>query len=159
MAYTPQAGDEGLGLFLAALRDYLVADTDITELLPSGTAGVMPEGFFTHDTPTPAVLLMIIGDGESSWGKDAQLVRLLVTVLDRGRGYWMIERLIHRIRKRINDTQSALSFLTYEPGTADHTVLHIEASGTTTSASYPAWKAEGRGLYVFAHLAELPMAA
>lgn len=156
--YTPQAGDEGMGLFMVALRDYLVADATILELLPNGAASILPEGFFTNDTPTPAVVISMIGDGESAWGVDAQLVRLMVNVLDRGRGYHTIERVLRRIRRRINDTQTAMEYLTYTPGTSDHSVLHIEAPGSSTSATYPNWNAEGRALYVFAHLAELPTA-
>jgi hypothetical protein len=155
--YVPQANDEGLALFLAAFRDYLAADAAITSLLPAGASSIIPEGFFTADTSTPTLLVTTIGDGESVEGIDVQLVRLLVWVMHRGRGYYEIERLLHRARVRINDTPSAVSFFTF-PETEPLRLWHIKAAGTTASASFPHWQAEGRGLYVFANIGGLSSA-
>lgn len=166
MPYTVQSGDEGIALFLAALRDFITTETALTAytaagdypavplseqvlpLLPNGAASVLPEGFLTDTTPTPAVLLSVIGDGNSAYGRDVQLVRLLVYVLDRGRGYYEIERILQRLRKRLNTSSRWQQFFTFSAG--DLQLLHLEATGSTASASYPNWRAEGRALYVFA---------
>jgi hypothetical protein len=150
--YTPQPGDEGLGLLLVALRDYLAADEAILELLPAREKGIVAEGFLTNDTPTPFIMPTVIGDGESAWGVDAQLVRLLIYAGDRGRGYSRIERLLNRIRRRINNSPAAQVFFTF-PSTEPMHLLSIEVSGSSASATLPAWRAELRGLFVFAHLA------
>lgn len=155
--YQPQPGDEGLALFLAAFRDYLAADPKVIELLPQGADSIIPEGFLTEDTPTPVVMPTMVGDGESSYGNDVQLVRLLVYVLDRGRGYYDIERILHRLRSRLNDTPAVLEFFTFPPDEPLR-VWSINASGSSASASFPAWKAEGRGLYVFVQVGGLPAA-
>lgn len=145
--YTPTPGDEGFALLKAALRDYLVGDTTITSELASGQYGIIDEGFFTETTPTPCIMFATVGDGQTAAVADAALVRLIVYVLDRGRGLLKIERILHRVRRRLNDTDAALSFLTFPAGTL--VVEHIEASGSSSSASLPAWKAEARGVYVF----------
>lgn len=174
MAYTVQSGDEGTALFLAALRDYIVTETaqaaytpdgdypavpvadQILPLLPNGTASVIPEGFLTDTTPTPVVLLSMIGDGNTAYGRDVQLVRLLVYVLDRGRGYYDIDRVLQRLRTRFNTSSRWQQFFTFSTGNLQ--LLHLEATGSTASASYPNWRAEGRALYVFAHLRGLTTA-
>lgn len=153
--YQPQPGDEGMALFLAAFRDFLAADPDLMELLPNGADSIIPEGFLTEDTPTPVVMPAMIGDGESAWGIDVQLVRLVVYVIDRQRGYYTIERVLQRLRRRVNDTPAMLEFFTFPPDEPLQ-VLSISASGTTASATFHAWKAEGRGLYVFAQVGGLP---
>lgn len=153
--YTPQPGDEGMALLLAAFRDYIAADPAITELLPQGVNSIIPEGFLTENTPTPVIMPTIVGDGES--GNDVQFVRLLVYVIDRGRGYYTIERILHRLRTRLNDSPTALEFFTFPPNEPLR-ILNINASGTSTSASFPAWKAEGRGLYVFIQVGGMPAA-
>jgi len=148
--YYPQPGQEGLGLIKAALRSYITADLSahglpsVTELLPSGANGVIDEGDLTEDTPTPLVMFATVGDGQDRGG----LVRLLLYVLDRGRGLLLIERVLHRLRKRLNTTEVALDYLTFPPGT-DLVIQHIEASGSSSSLTLPAWRAEGRALYVF----------
>lgn len=145
--YTPQAGDEGLSLFLAALRDYLLSEPTVTEVLQ----GVIPEGFLTESTATPVAVLSMVGDGESAYGRDVQLCRLLVYVLDRDRGQFNIEKGLSRIRKLINDTERCLSFFSF-PVETGLSLTHLEATGTTASATFPKWGCEGRGLYIFAHL-------
>jgi len=145
--YTPTVGDEGFGLLKAALRDYLINDTTITSELPSGQYGVIDEGFLTETTLTPCIMFATVGDGQSAAVRDASLVRLIVYVVDRGRGLLKIERILNRVRRRLNSTEAALSFLTFPAGTL--VVEHIEASGSSSSASLPAWKAEARGVYVF----------
>ena len=145
--YTPVAGDEGFQLLKAALRDYLINDTTITAELASGQYGIIDEGFFTETTPTPCIMFATIGDGQSAAVRDATLVRFIVYVLDRGRGLLKVERILNRVRRRLNSTEAALSFLTFPAGTL--VVEHIEASGSSSSASLPAWKAEARGVYVF----------
>lgn len=153
--YTPQPGDEGLALLLASIRDYLAEDPAILELLPQGADSIVPEGFLTENTPTPVIMPTMIGDGESAYGNDVQLVRLLIYVLDRGRGYYDIERLMYRMRKRLNDTPAVLEFFTFPPDEPLR-VWNINASGSSASTSFPAWKAEGRGLYVFVQVGGLP---
>lgn len=152
--YIPQPEDEGLALYLVALRDYLAADPAVIELLPSGAAGIIPEGDFREDTPTPVIMPAMGGDGGGGYGRDVQLVRLILYVLDRGRGNYAIERILSRIRRRINDTEAALAFFTFPPGERLQ-VWSIEAKGGTASTSFPNWRAEGRGLYVFAHVGGL----
>lgn len=155
--YTPQVGDEGLQLFLAAVRDYIASETDVTSLLPSGATGVLPEGFLTTETPTPAVLIAMIGDGQSAAGRGVQLVRLIVYVMDRGRGYYFIEKVLHRLRALFNDSPGVAEYFTF-PSEEPLKVWSINASGTTTSASFPQWKCEGRGIYLFAEVGGLPTA-
>lgn len=152
MVYIPQPGDEGLALFLVALRDYLAADPSIVSLLPEGASSIIPEGFLTESTPTPVILMATVGDGAQ--GPDVQLVRLILYVMDRDRGYYNIERILARMRKRLNDTQTARDFFTFPPE-EPLKLWGIEASGSTTSATFPNWKMEGRGLYVFAQLGGL----
>lgn len=146
--YTPTQGDEGYALLKAALRDYLAADTTITSELPSKAAGIIDEGFLTETTPTPCIMFATVGDGQSAGVREQALVRLIVYVVDRGRGLLKIERILNRVRRRLNRTDAALSFLTFPVGTG-LVVEHIEASGSSSSASLPAWKAEARGVYVF----------
>lgn len=146
--YTPQAGDEGFGLIKAALRDYLAADTTITSELPQGSSSFIDEGFLAETTATPVVMFATVGDGQSAAVREQSLVRLIVYVVDRGRGLLKVERILHRVRRRINDTDAALEFFTF-PAATGLVVEHIEASGSSSSASLPAWKAEARGVYVF----------
>lgn len=155
MPYQPLAGDEGMVLVLAALRDYLAADPTIVALLPEGADSIIPEGFFTNETQTPVIMPTVIGDGESAWGNDVQLIRLIVTVLDRGRGYAQIERVLHRMRRRLNDTEAVEVFFTFPP-TELTKIWHVGAKGSTASTSFPNWRAEGRGLYVFIEVGGLP---
>lgn len=146
--YIPLPGDEGYGALKAALRDYLIADTTITSELPSGAAGVIDEGFLTETTPTPCIMFATVGDGQSAAVREQSLVRLIVYVVDRGRGLLKVERILNRVRRRLNNTEAALQFLTF-PVETGLVVEHIEASGSSSSASLPAWKAEARGVYVF----------
>src|SRR5688500_16308329 len=109
--YTPQAGDEGLQLLNAALRDYIASDTGasgVVELLPDGAAGVLSEGFMSTETETPALLIAKLGFGESASGDDVRLVRYIVYAMERGRGYYLIEKLLYRLMKLFNDTPRAL---------------------------------------------------
>ena len=66
--YTPQPGDEGLQLLAVALRDYILSEASIVELLPEGVESVVPEGFLTSETPTPVLLIAKLGHGESAAG-------------------------------------------------------------------------------------------
>lgn len=152
--YTPQPDEEGLGLIKAALRDYIAADLSayglpsVTALLPNGAASILDEGFLTAETAGPAVVFTTIGDGQSAQCRANSLVRLIVYAIDTGRGLSKIERVVHRLRKRLNSTTLALDFLTFPPE-VELRVENIEASASTASASLPAWKAEARGVYVF----------
>jgi hypothetical protein len=154
MTYTPQAGDEGFALIKAALRDYIIADLSayglpsVTSELPSGAASVIDEGFLTTTTPTPVVMFTTVGDGQSEDVRENTLVRFIVYVVDRGRGLSTIERVLHRVRKRLNKTDVALDFLTF-PSSVEMRVESIEAKGSTASVTLPAWGAEARGVYVF----------
>jgi hypothetical protein len=155
MPYTPQPGEEGYGLIKAALRDYLIADLSayglpsVTELLPSGAAGIIDEGHFTENTPTPVMMFTTLGDGQTADIRANTLVRFIVYAIDRGRGLYTIERLIHRVRLRLNKTDVALAHFAFPVGTADLRIENIEASGSGASATLPAWRAEARGVYVF----------
>ena len=152
--YTPQPGEEGFAIVKAALRDYIAADLSayglpsVVSELPNGAAGIIDEGFLTDTLPTPVVMFTTVGDGQSEQIRENTLVRFIVYVVDRGRGLSTIERVLHRIRRRINKTDVALNYLTF-PSDVDLRVENIEASGSTASVSLPAWKAEARGLYVF----------
>src|SRR5215217_1330077 len=128
--YTPQIGDEGFGLLKAALRDYLAGDTTITSELPTGRNGIIDEGFLTEETPTPCIMFATVGDGQSAAVRDQTLARLIVYVVDRGRGLLKIERILNRVRRRLNQTDAALSFLTF-PAETGLVVEHIEASGSS----------------------------
>lgn len=157
--YTPQDGDEGLQLLSAALRDYIASDTGekgVVELLPSAGA-VIPEGFMESETVTPVVMLAKLGFGESAAGGDVRLVRYIVYAMERGRGYYLIEKLLHRLMKLFNDTPRALEFLTF-PSTEPLKVLTIKVPGGTATASFPQWQAEGEGLYLFVEVRGLPTA-
>lgn len=153
--YWPQTGDEGFALLKAALRDYIVADLSayglpsVTELLPSGSSSVIDEGHMTDTTETPVVMVTTVGDGQEASVKDNTLARFIVYAIDRGRGLSTIEKVLHRLRKRLNKTDVTREFFSFPPNTVDFTVEHIEASGSTSSVSLPAWKAEGRAVYVF----------
>lgn len=156
--YTPQPGDEGIQLLLAAIRDYIAEETPVIELLPEGAAGVLPEGFLTDQTSTPIILVANLGDGKTASGAGVQLVRLIVYVMDRGRGYYNIEKVLHRLRGLFNDTPRAMEFLSFPPSEPLR-VLSFNASGTTASATFPQWKCEGRGLYLFIEVSGLPTAS
>jgi hypothetical protein len=152
--YTPKPGEEGFGLLKAALREYLVADLSAAGLpsviaeLPNGAQSIIDEGFLTAETPTPVVMFTTVGDGQTDNVAAHSLVRFIVYVVDKGRGLSKVERILHRIRRRLNRTELALNHLTFPPG-VEPIVVHIEASGSTSTASLPAWKAEARGLYLF----------
>lgn len=151
MPYTPTSGDEGTQLLLSALRDFIRSDTasgGVVPLLPAGTAGVLPEGFLTNETLTPAIVIADLGYGEAASGGDVRLVRYIVYAIDRGRGYYNIDRLIYRLGKLLNGTEAALNYLTF-PSAEPLMVLSLKAPGATATASYPGWKAEGKGLYLF----------
>ena len=152
--YVPQPGEEGFALLKAALRAYLIADLSaeglpsVTELLPLGANSVIDEGFLTETTPTPVLMFATVGDGQTAQVRTNSLVRFILYAIDRGRGLSRIERVLHRVRMRINRTDLALSRLTFPQGT-DLIVVNIQASGSSSSVSLPAWKAEARGLYTF----------
>src|SRR5262245_15955416 len=102
--------DEGFGMLKAALRDYIAADLSanglpsVIELLPGGANGIIDEGNLTPETATPIVMFTTVGDGQTADVGDNALVRLIVYVLDRGRGLSVIERILHRMRRRLNKT-------------------------------------------------------
>ena len=146
--YTPQPDDEGIQLLTAALRDYVRSEPGIISLLPAGNGGVIPEGFMTNETPTPIILIADLGYGESASGDDVRLQRYIVYVLDRGRGYFYIDKGLTRLGKLFNNTQRALDFLTF-PAEEPLKVLTIRAPGATATASFPQWTCEGKGLYLF----------
>jgi hypothetical protein len=155
--YTPQAGDEGLQLLGSALRDYIASDTGVggvVELLPSVEA-IIPEGFMESETDTPVVMLAKLGHGQSAAGTEVRLVRYIVYAMERGRGYYLIEKLLHRLMKLLNDTPRALEFLTF-PSTEPLKVLSVKAPGGTATASFPQWTCEGEGLYLFVEVRGLP---
>lgn len=155
MPYTPQPGEEGFGLIKAALREYLAADLSahglpsVIELLPSGRNGIIDEGFLAEDVPTPVVMFATVGDGQTADVRANSLTRFIVYVVDRGRGLYTIERILHRIRRRLNRTDVALDYFAFPVGSSDLRIEHIEASGSTASTTLPAWRAEARGVYVF----------
>ena len=158
--YQPQDGDEGLQLLSVALRDYIASDTavgGVVELLPGGAEGVIPEGFMTSETDTPIVLIAKLGFGESASGTEIRLVRYIIYVLDRGRGYYAIEKVLHRLTKLFNDTPRALEYLTF-PQEEPLKVLSIKAPGGTATASFPQWQCEGEGAYLFVEVRGLPTA-
>ncbi len=152
--YIPQSGEEGFVLLKSALREYIAADLSayglpsVTELLPQGRASIIDEGFLAETTPTPIVMFTTVGDGQSERIRENSLVRFILYVVDKGRGLSTIERVLHRVRRRLNKTDVALDYLTFPVG-VDIRVENIEASGSTASVSLPAWKAEARGVYVF----------
>lgn len=154
MTYTPQPDEEGYGLIKAALRAYLAEDLSaeglpsVTALLPSGAAGIIDEGFLTEQTPTPVVMFATVGDGQTAEVRSNSLVRIILYVIDRGRGLYQIERVLHRIRKRLNRTDVALNYFAFPVGSTDLRIEDIQVSGSTSSASLPAWRAETRGVYV-----------
>jgi hypothetical protein len=156
MPYTPETGDEGIQLVLAALRDFIQEQTDITDLLGAGADSVLPEGFLTTSIAMPIIEIAIIGDGKSQVGSGVQLLRLMLWVMDRDRGYYAIERIINRLRNALNQGQVTREYFTFPPEEPVR-VLSTNATGTTASASFPRWKSEGRGLYVFMELFGLPV--
>lgn len=153
--YEPQPGDTGAQLIQVALRDYLATDAALLGLLGEGIESILPEGFLTLETPTPAIMFTVIGDGQSDFGIGDQLLRLIVYVVDRGRGYLRVEQILERMRALINNSPQAMEFLTFPPGFTP-LVLHIEATGTTASTTLPRFQCEARGLYVFLHLGGIP---
>jgi hypothetical protein len=156
MPYTPDSDDEGIQLMLAALRDYIKSDSGITGLLGDGADSVLPEGFLTTATPMPVIEIATIGDGKSQVGSGVQLLRIMLWVMDRDRGYFAIEKIINRLRNLLNNGPQTQAYFTF-PDTEPIHVLSVNASGTTASASFPRWKSEGRGLYVFIELFGLPV--
>jgi hypothetical protein len=157
MPYTPQAGDEGLQLLGAALRDYIISEEDITGVVPDHEVTALPEGFMTSETATPVIVLARLGYGESAAGGDTRLVRYIVYVLDRGRGYYWIEKLLFRLGKLLNDSERVAEFFTF-PAEEPLQVLTVRAPGGTATASFPSWQCEGEGLYLFVEVRGLPTA-
>ena len=154
MPYTPQAGDEGMQLFFVGLRDYIATNTGITDLLPNGAASIIPEGTLTPETELPVILIANNGDGEADVGRGVQIVRLILYVMDRGRGYYNIEIILHRLRNHLNNYDSMADYLTFP---ADEIVVYtLAAKGTTNSGTYPQWQCEGRGVYLFANIGNIP---
>ena len=154
MPYTPQSGDEGMQLFLVGLRDYIATNDDIVSLLGDGVDSIIPEGLFTPETPTPVILIANNGDGEADVGRDVQVVRLILYVMDRGRGFYNIEILLHRLRKHLNNYDVMADYLTFP---ADEIVVFtLAVKGSTNSGTYPQWQCEGRGLYLFANVGNIP---
>lgn len=154
--YIPQEGDVGMVLYANALRDYLMSDQNVTKSLKNGADGFWQEGMLRADTPTPCLMLTLLGDGDSSYGRDVTFVRHILWALDRGRGYQLIENALTHARARINNTPALMEFMTFPPGSLQ--VLHAETSGGTASTTFPNWKMEGRGIYVFSHVRGLTSA-
>lgn len=161
--YYPKLGEEGVGVLKGALRDFIVADLasynlpPVTALLPSGVSGVIDEGFFTTETLTPVVMCTTNGDGASAGSDQESLVRFLFYAIDRGRGLSAIERILDRLRWRLNvvadpehpHNYALVSQYFVLPPTERFRIERLEAPGTTFSTTLPAWRAEARGLYVF----------
>lgn len=131
----------------SAQRDFIAALPGVVSELADGTDSILPEGFFTHETPTPAIVIADLGDGESAEGSGTQLLRSIVYVMDRGRGYSRIDRVLHRLREGLNNTALVMAFFTFPPGEIN--LQHLRASGRTATATFPQWNCEGQGLYVF----------
>lgn len=158
MPFTPQAGDKGVQLIKAALAAYLALDTELSSYLgenEDGTPVIIDEGFFDETTPVPCIMTTYVGDGQTAAGN--QLLRLLVYVIDKERGYYNIDRSIDRLREVINNSEPALEALTF-PSTVPQMVLHIEARGTTASTTLPRYHAECKGLYTFIQVTGFPVA-
>jgi hypothetical protein len=148
--YYPEIGQRGLKVLLPAIRDYLRTVPEIVEGLPEGADGILEEGQLNVDLKTPVLVVSTIGDGLTEAGRGTKLLRLIVYVISRERGYYEIENLIPPLQEAL-ESQALWEFLTFPPDVG-FSVLGIEAPGTTASASYPAFKAEGRGPYVFVTL-------
>lgn len=156
--YDPRPEEEGYALLKNAVRDYLLADLSeyglpsVTALLNGGVSGIIDEGSFTETTPTPVIIFSTLGDGGVKSG-GYSIARLILYVVDRGRGLLEVERIVDRIRRRLNAKDDgkrlALSWLTFTPGSTPLRVEDIEASGSSATMTLPAWRAEGHGLYVF----------
>lgn len=152
--YVPKPGEEGFLTVKGVLREYILADLteyglpSVVEFLPGGVKGFIDEGTLTETTPTPVILCSTIGDGQSEQIRTNSLVRFILYVIDRGRGLYYIERILHRMRMRLNASSIVLNYMLFPPE-SDIRIENIEASGSTSSTSLPAWKAEARGLYVF----------
>lgn len=155
--YTPPEGadnSEGLGLLKVAIRDFLLSDPTIVETLHNDPdwPKAIEEGLLDENMPTPVLMFGTVGDGDTDTVGAHTLVRLIVYVVDRGRGLSRIEKALHRVRRRINDTEAALEFLQFDKEQTGMSLIHIAAKGSTASVSLPAWKAEARGAYVFSRL-------
>lgn len=153
MTYSAPNGEKGTQLLKACLFDYFRTDATLLSYLGSGTNGFYDEGEFEAESPTPAVVNVTFGDGEAT---DHTLLRIVLWVVDRGRGFFEIERIIERIQYLFGATdpavgQAALNYFTFLP--ADHkAILSIRTNATTASASFPSWQTEGRAVYFFFHI-------
>lgn len=147
---------EGMGLLKVGIRDYLARDLSseglpsVVELLPAGNAGLIDEGNL-GETPVPLVMITSLGDGETELDSDVTLVRFIIYAVNRGVGLFEIERILSRMRTRLNRSDLVHSFLTFNPASGLR-LDSLEVSGSTASKTSKAWKAETRGLYLFARV-------
>jgi hypothetical protein len=121
----------------------------------AGAPSIIPEGFLKVDTPKPAIIIAKLPDGNTGKGVDDHLLRLLLYVIDSGRGYSYIERIAWRLRELINSPET-MRFLTFPPGVFPM-VSNIRLTGSTDSITLPQFKAEAAGLYVFLNLVGVPI--
>lgn len=153
-AYVPDPEVEGIQLIKLAIRAFLTLDLTayghkpIVPLLPAGVNGILDEGLVNANTQFPVIMFSTLGDGQSELIGANSILRLIIYVIDQGRGQAVIEKILSRVRTRLNDTQLTRQFFAFPP-TAGLRVEHIEAKGSTASASSPAWKAESRGIFTF----------
>jgi len=140
-------------LLMVAVRDYLRTSSDITAILPAGAAGVIAAGDLTSETQTPALLLDNLGDGLNPLSSSVQTVRLLLSAVDRGRGYLHIEQLLHYARELVNNSANALDYLTFPPGYL--TVVSIRAPATAGAGARPRRVSIERSLYIVVEVSGL----
>lgn len=146
--YIPREGEEGLSILVPAVRDFLAQDAKLLALLGGGPdESIVGEGLFTEETPTPAILISTIAEGETYAGESTQLIRLIIYAINRNRGYYAIEKILARL-KRLLKSDDLWDFLEF-PQSANFAVLGVNAPGTTASTTLPRYSAEGRGVYVF----------
>lgn len=160
MPYVPEPGEGGYSIFVPALRDFLASDVDLVEMLGGDPADtIIQEGLATDATPKPAILVSSIGDGESAAGEKVKLVRLIMYVIDEGRGYYAIDNILARLRflLRRENIRAVMNALTFPPD-AGFCVLGYKAPGTTATATHPELRCEAKGLYTFLTLMELEVA-
>lgn len=146
--YIPAENEEGLTVLVSALKEYLARDTKLMGMLGGAAEdSIISEGMLSSKTPFPAIMFVTIAEGDTECGWGTQLTRLIVYVVDKGRGYLNIERILARLR-RLFRAHECFEFCTF-PSTVDFGVVGIRAPGSTASVTVPAFGCEMRGLYLF----------
>ena len=148
-------------LIKRVLADYLSTDTLLMSWLGAGNkSGITEDGVITQITLTPLIQVHFTGLGDAAGGLDVKVIRFILHVVNRNRGFAEISRIIERVRFLINSDTLNPSFRTYatfDPAVTPYSIVHAKAGGQTSNITMNRYEAVAIGLYLQVYMRGYPV--